>query len=63
MTKTNLAQLSDIMALTGLSKATIYRLMKQNNFPRPIQLSTNRVAWRIADVLSWIDSRPISEGF
>lgn len=35
----------------------IYRLMKLEQFPHRIRVGPNRVAWREADVQSWIDER------
>lgn len=52
-----------VQELTDLSKPTIYRLMKTGNFPRPVKLSPNRVAWRKADIMAWLDARPVAEGF
>lgn len=40
-----------------LSRPTIYRLVKQNAFPKKIKLSERRVAFRRADVEKWIESR------
>jgi len=58
-----LLKLEDVLRQTNLSKPTIYRLMNTGQFPRPLKLSPNRVAWKSADVDDWINSRPISEGF
>ena len=52
-----------VQELTDLSKPTIYRLMKAGNFPRPVKLSPNRVAWRKAEIMAWLDARPVAEGF
>lgn len=42
---------------TGLSKATIYRLIVQHQFPEPIKLSERAVAWRLNEINDWISSR------
>lgn len=34
------------------------RLVKAGKFPAPIRLSTNRVAWRRADIEEWLKTRP-----
>jgi prophage regulatory protein len=46
-----------VVAVTGLSRATIYRLMLKDEFPKPVQLSPGCVAWRQADVAAWAESR------
>jgi prophage regulatory protein len=42
---------------TGLSKATIYRLIVQHQFPKPFKLSERAVAWRLDEINDWISSR------
>jgi prophage regulatory protein len=44
---------------TGLSRSTIYALMKsdQLGFPKPIRVSFRRVAWMECDVSNWITAR------
>lgn len=49
-----------VMALTGLSKVTLWSLVKASDFPTPLQLSHRRIAWRQADVLDWLGSREIA---
>jgi prophage regulatory protein len=39
--------------LSGLSRATIYRLMKAGKFPRPLSIGTGSVRWRQSDVIEW----------
>ena len=43
--------------MTGLSLATIYRLMQRGLFPKPIALSDQAVGWLVEDVEAWIESR------
>ena len=42
--------------LSGLSRATIYRLMKSGKFPRPLSIGTGSVRWRQSDVIAWQQS-------
>ncbi len=42
----------------GVSRATLYRMVKQGVFPRSRQLGPNRVAWRSDEVTAWIMARP-----
>lgn len=53
----DLMLLADVMDYTTLSKAVLYRLMKRDEFPLPVQLAPNRVAWRTAEVREWVDNR------
>ena len=47
-----------VEAKTGLSKATLYRLMKEGKFPQPMQLSERAVGWNSAEIDAWLESRP-----
>jgi prophage regulatory protein len=38
--------------LSGLSRATIYRLIKSGKFPRPLSIGTGSVRWRQSDIIS-----------
>ena len=49
--------------LSGLSRATIYRLIKSGKFPRPLSIGTGSVRWRQSDVIAWQQSlSPSSSG-
>lgn len=42
---------------TGLSEKTILRHRHAGDFPAPLQLSTQAIGWRRADVDAWLRSR------
>lgn len=56
-----------VMARTGLSRASIYRLLKpegdrhsngENRFPAPFKLTKRAVRWRADEVDEWLNQRP-----
>lgn len=50
-----LAQLvSDVVPV---SKATIWRWVKSGDFPAPIKLAESTTAWKLSDVLDWLQTR------
>lgn len=51
---------STVVAVTGLSRATLYRMILKGDFPKAVQLSRHCVAWRQADVAAWTASRSAS---
>lgn len=51
-------RLPAVKAATGLPKSTIYRLISESSFPRPLKLSAKAVGWRASDIRAWLDSRP-----
>lgn len=51
---------STVLDRTSLSEATARRMMERDEFPKPVRLSRNRIAWREPDVNDWINSRPMA---
>jgi prophage regulatory protein len=51
-------RMPQVVAATGLSRMTIYRLEKRGQFPSRIQLSPNSIGWRKDEVDHWIESLP-----
>ncbi|MDF9301872.1 AlpA family phage regulatory protein [Tritonibacter mobilis] len=47
----------DVMALTGLSRSTLYAMMSEGKFPPSVKLSKRAVGWRAAVVQAWLDAR------
>jgi len=44
------------------SRVQLWRLIKAGEFPRPVQLSKQRSAWREADIDDWMAARPLAIG-
>ena len=42
---------------TGLSRTSIYRLMDEGKFPRPLRTGTRAVAWPTSEIEAWKASR------
>jgi prophage regulatory protein len=42
---------------TSLSKTTIWRMTRKDEFPKPIRLSANRIGWSQRAVDAWIAAR------
>lgn len=45
----------EVLYLTSLSQSSLYRLMKESRFPRPVRISPRCVAWKSEEVEDWID--------
>ena len=41
-------------ARIGLSCSTIYMMMSEGRFPRPIKIGRRAVGWRASDVEEWL---------
>ena len=44
----------EVESLTGLSRSTIYKMMSEGTFPKPVHLTQKAVAWRDSDLSKWI---------
>ena len=42
---------------TGLSKSTLWRLMKAGQFPQKVQLGPRAVGWRAEEIIRWCEQR------
>ena len=52
----------EVVQVTGLSKTTIWRRVKNGDFPAPVRLgslATRSVGWRESEVKGWLGSRPV----
>jgi len=49
----------DVEKLVGLSRSTLYAMMAEGSFPKPVKLGKRAVGWREADVLDWLESRHV----
>ena len=43
--------------LVPYSDMHIWRLEREEKFPKRIKIGANRVAWRLSEVLEWIDEK------
>jgi prophage regulatory protein len=57
-----LLRLPEVVALTGLSRMTLWRLERAGRFPARRRLGANSVAWLDSDVESWMIDRPAVQG-
>lgn len=51
-------RLPEVIRFVGISKSTIYRLIRQKYFPAPVSLTDGHaVGWRRRDIRGWVDER------
>lgn len=51
----------EVIKRVGLSYPTLWKMMRQGEFPRSVRLTNGpsaKVAWREEEVENWINSRP-----
>ena len=55
-----LLKLKEVVAATGLSRSSIYALIAEGLFPRPLRVGRRAVRWIEQEVQEWLSSRPRS---
>ncbi len=47
---------------TGLSRTSLYRLMREGVFPEPIRVGPRAVRWPESEIAAWLAARPRASG-
>lgn len=55
-----IVRLNGVKQLTGLSRATIYKMMRADSFPRQVKLTGRSVGWFERDIVEWNEARKTS---
>ena len=55
-------RIKQVIERINLSKTTIYRLIRKNQFPKPINLSHASVGWLEDDINEWVQSKIEARG-
>ena len=50
-------RIDDVSNLTGLSKSSIYKQVRQNQFPKSIKLTARATGWDSREVEKWITNK------
>ncbi len=50
-------RLPGVKAVTGLSKSSLYALIREKSFPEPVRLGARTVAWVRSEVRQWAIER------
>lgn len=50
-------RLPEVKAVTGLSKTSIYELIRSRKFPAPVRLGPRAVAWVKSEIRQWAVER------
>lgn len=52
----------EVEARTGLSRTSIYRLMREGRFPEPLKIGSKAVRWPESEIGDWLAARPRAKG-
>ena len=53
-----LLRISEVLAIVGVGRSMVSRLVQTDDFPRPVQVGKRAVRGRLSDLESRIASRP-----
>ena len=48
-------RIAQVLDRTGLSRSTLYRMIKAGHFPRQIQIAPRCCGWRESDITRWLE--------
>lgn len=51
----------EVESFTGLSRSTIYAMIADGSFPKPVRLGKRAVGWPETAISEWIDDRRTAE--
>ena len=57
MEQSAMLRFADVVRLTRLSKATLYRMIRAGTFPRPVKLGKRAIGFPKDEVEKWLTSR------
>ena len=49
-----MVRLKGLKEITGLAISSIYKMINEGRFPKPVKLSQRAVAWRYSDLIAWM---------
>lgn len=53
----------ELVEQIGLSRVTLWRKVRSQDFPPPRIISTGRKAWLESEVIDWISARPVADAY
>jgi prophage regulatory protein len=52
----------EVIELTGMSRSTLKRAIRDEEFPAPRKLTRGRVGFRQDEIAAWVETRPRANG-
>ena len=53
-----LLRVREVLRIVGVSRATLYEMVRRGAFPAPVRISAIAVGWKQSEVQRWLASRP-----
>lgn len=52
-------RINQLQKLLGISRATLYRMIKSGSLPQQVKITQRIKGWRETDIHKWIDERQL----
>lgn len=52
-----LMRISDVCQMLGIGRSTVYKLLSEKAFPKPVRVGPRSVRWRVELIEAWRDAR------
>ncbi|MDE2842365.1 MAG: AlpA family phage regulatory protein [Chloroflexota bacterium] len=49
-------RIADVLEVVGVSRSTLYKMIADGRFPRPMRVGQRAARWRQSDIQRWMDS-------
>ena len=53
-----LLRIKEVCQRVGLCRASVYNMVRRDEFPNPLQVGAQAVRWRSEDIEKWCETRP-----
>lgn len=60
LVNSRILRMPSVSEMTGLSRSSIYRLVQESDFPKPISIGARAVGWPEKSIAEWLASRETS---
>ena len=54
----HIIRLRQVLERVSLSRATVYKMIRRSEFPKPVQIGQRSVGWLTEEINTWLESRP-----
>lgn len=56
MTHDKLIRIKELKSIVNISQSTLYRMIENNRFPKPVKVTNKINLWRYSTVMEWISN-------
>ena len=53
-------RIADVLEVVGIGRSTLYKMVADGRFPRPVRVGLRASRWRQSDIQQWMDSLPLA---